>query len=83
MKENLWKCLIISSLVLVKNTVFVGGLNLTHACSPCILNGNNFCVGEYPNFQIISGPAKNLFPSSIQGEQAWMKNSHPISWTTC
>ncbi len=32
-------------------------------------------------FLYISGFAKNLFPSSMQGEQAWMKKSDPISWT--
>ena len=29
---------------LVKNAVFVGGLNLTHEQPPCILDGNNFFV---------------------------------------
>ncbi len=30
--------------ILVKNAFFVGGLNLTHACPPCIPDGNYFFV---------------------------------------
>ncbi len=30
---------------------------------------------------LYTGLARNLFPSSMHGEQAWMKKSDPISWT--
>ena len=62
----------------------------SHSCMSPLHTGWKllFCVGEYlchnHFLQInsyISGLAKNLFPFSMKGEQAWMKKSDPISWT--